>query len=260
MQNFIEGQNNFMNSVFKQIQNMDIKYFIENISNLCMQYKENIVSVNFEFTINIVTFLVSNLLIPFFLKYEIYNLYDMPYDKIDYLNELNSKNVYLGNVIKKYNLVSLSPYPYKALEIINSCNDNEYYCIMNPKYILIDYINNIKYLCNTNNKIKKIITKDDLLNIEDGHYLYCILPNKIVHLFQGHHSVGSCGQPVICAGTISICNNEIEEIDNSSGHYTPPIFMLHNAIKLLKTKELIKNDGIQNVKKGGGGIEVFEFK
>ena len=72
--------------------------------------------------------------------------------------------------------------------------------------------------------------------------LYCILPSKKLCLFSGHHSAGACGQPVISAGYATIKDNEIIDIDNSSGHYTPPLHMLQKGIDVLFEKGLIKTN------------------
>jgi len=64
-------------------------------------------------------------------------------------------------------------------------------------------------------------------------------------LFQGKHSAGSCGQPVICAGMILIEQNKIKNFDNSSGHYSPPINMLAKALDVFQKQGLITNNETQ---------------
>ena len=63
-----------------------------------------------------------------------------------------------------------------------------------------------------------------------------MLPDETLCLFKGNHSTGSCGQPVICAGIITIKNNKIISIDNDSGHYMPPESMLLEMLRILISK------------------------
>ena len=176
--------------------------------------------------------------------------------------DLHSNNVFLGSVIKEHELTSLTPYPEKSFELLNSCNDGEYYCIMYPKYLIIDY-KQVEYYCNSDepDKIKRITKHEDLSEVKDGYYLYCILPDGTLCLFGGHHSAGACGQPVICAGNITISvDKKIIKINNSSGHYSPPFSMLNKAIDLLKTKGIIEESyGKEDEAVLGGEIREFVF-
>jgi len=257
-----EEQDAFIEKTFEKIKNMNIKELNDNLKNLCIEMKNNIVDVEkFDFTSNIRSFLVLSMLTPFLLMLDIYTFDNAPYDKLDMLKELITKRVYFGSIIKKNNLTSLTPYPEKSFELLNSCKDDEMYCLMAPKYLIIDYRHQVEYYCDTNdiNKIKRITTKEDLNNVEDGYYLYCILPNKTLCLFNGHHSGGACGQPVICAGNITINKNEITQIDNSSGHYSPPSYMLKKALEVLQTQGIISSSGTEDKSKGGGDIKVIKF-
>jgi hypothetical protein len=256
-----EEQNAFIEKTFEKIKNMNIQELNANLKILCRELKENIVDVEkFDFTSNIRSFIVLSMLTPFLMEY-VYDFDNAPYDKLDELSAFITNNVYLGTAIKENNLTSLTPYPEKSLELLNSCENNETYCVMMPKYLIMDYRGNQEYYCTSNdtNKIKRITKKEDLLSIDDGYYLYSILPNRTVCLFKGHHSSGSCGQPVICAGHITISQNKIIQIDNSSGHYSPPSDMLIKALELLKRQGLITSDGIQDKLNSGGKIKVFKF-
>ena len=257
-----EEQNAFIEKTFEKIKNMNIQELNNNLKNLCVEMKNNIVDdENFNFTSNIRSFLVLSMLAPFLLMLDIYTFDNAPYDKLDTLNELITKRVYFGSIIKQNNLTSLTLYPEKSLELLNSCKDDEMYCLMAPKYLIIDYRHQVEYYCASNdiNKIKRITTKEDLINVEDGYYLYCILPNKTLCIFNGHHSGGACGQPVICAGNITIKNNNIIQIDNSSGHYSPPSYMLKKALEVLQTQGIITSSGMEDKSKGGGDIKVIKF-
>lgn len=256
-------QDFFINSTFEKIKDKkNIDELLSDMPNLCSEFKQNIVEVDNvrEFTVNIKSYLVTDMLLPFLMKYQMYNYDDAPYSKFDTLNYLHDNNVFLGSVIKQHELTSLTPYPYKSLELLNSCIDDKYYCIMSPRYLIIDY-EQVEYYCDNNdpNKIKRITNSEDLLKVEDGYYLYCILPNETLCLFRGHHSAGACGQPVICAGEITINNKKIQSIDNSSGHYSPPFSMLNTAIGLLKKKGIINSDGEEDPRGGGGKIKRFIF-
>jgi hypothetical protein len=256
-------QDDFINSTFEKIKGKSIEELLSVMPQLCLEFKENIVDAEkYEFTVNIISFLVTSMLLPlpFLISYNIYTYTDAPYSKFDLLWRLHLNNVFLGSEIKQHDLTSLTPYPEKSLEILNSCKDYEYYCIMSPKYLIIDY-KQVKYLCNSNNpnEIKRITNREDLLKVKDGDYLYCILPNETLCLFDGWHSAGACGQPVICAGNIKISNNRIKEIDNSSGHYSPPFSMLITAMNVLKTKGIIESDGKEDEIRLGGEIKKFVF-
>jgi hypothetical protein len=241
-----EEQDLYIENTFEIIKIMNIEELNKNLKKLCVEFNNNIVNAaHFEFTINIRSYLVINMLAPFLYEY-VYSEENAPHDKLNTLDSLTSNGVFLGSEIKENNLISLSPYPEKSLELLNSCKDDEYYCVMNPKYIIADYRlrDYIKYYCDSNdmNKIKRITTNKDLQNVKDGPYHYSILPNKTLCLFQGSHSAGSCGQPVICAGMILIEKNRIKKIENSSGHYSPPYYMLTKALHVLQTQGLITSN------------------
>jgi hypothetical protein len=243
---FIGGgkQDDFINSTFKKIQGKKIEELLLVMPQLCLEFKENIVETEkYDFEVNIRSYLVTSILVPFFMEYEIYTSENYPYIKIDMLWDLHRNNVFLGSVIKQHELTSLTPYPEKSFELLNSCNDDEYYCIMHPNYLIRDY-KKVEYYCNSDdpNKIKRITNSQDLSEVENGNYLYCILPNGTLCLFDGNHSAGACGQPVICAGNITISDKKIQ-IDNLSGHYSPPSFMLNTAMDVLKTKGIIESYG-----------------
>lgn len=254
-------QNAFIDRIFVIIQAMNIEELHTNRKILCNEFNINIIlAEKYEFTNNIRSNIVISLLVPFLFYENIYTFENAPYDKIDELNRLCYENVYLGSIIKQHNLVLLTPYPEKSLELLNSCKDEEKYCIMAPKYLSIDY-KNVEYYCNSNDpaKIQRINNSADLLNIKDGYYLYCILPTEILCLFNGHHSAGACGQPVICSGYITIANKKIIKIDNSSGHYSPPFYMLIKAIEILKRKGIITSEGSEDKSRSSGEIKRFIF-
>jgi len=254
-------QDEFIDSTFEKIKRMNIEELLIAMPQLCLEFKENIVEAEeYQFTFNIRSFLVTSILLPFILKYNIYTYENIPYHKLDKLRGLFHDHVYLGRVIKKNNLTSLTHYPEKALELLQSCEDDEDYCVMDPIYLITDYKKLVEYYCDSDdpNKIKRINDRADLLNVEDGRYLYCILPNETLCLFDGYHSAGACGQPVLCAGNILIHGNKIKEIDNSSGHYAPPPYMLNKALEVLKRKGLT-TDSIQDRTRDYGEIKVFVF-
>jgi len=260
---FIVGgkQDDVIDNIFEHIKGAGIEELLLIMRDLCLEFNENIVETEkYEFTVNIKSLLVTSMLLPFFIKYEIYTFENAPYSKIDMLWNLHRNNVFLGSVIKQHGLTSLTPYPEKSFELLNSCNDDEYYCIMSPKYLIIDY-KQVEYYCNSIDPklIKRITTREELSEVKNGHYLYCILPNETLCLFGGHHSAGACGQPVICAGNITIVDNKITKIDNSSGHYSPPFVMLNKAMDVLKTKGIIESDGIEDETQRGGDVRVFVF-
>jgi hypothetical protein len=242
-------QDSYINSIFTKIKsNHSIEELITQMPQLCIEFKRNIVEQDkYDFTINIRSFTVISILLPFFMKYQLYSFDGAPYDKIDQLHNMARTNVFLGSVLKQHELTSLTPYPEKSLILLNSCSDNDKYCAMDPKYLIIDNNNAVIYLCDNENieQIIRIRNPDDLLSVKDGQYLYSILPDQTLCLFKGHHSAGACGQPVICAGNISVLEHKIKKIDNSSGHYSPPPEMLMRSIELLKTRNLITNNGLE---------------
>ena len=207
---------------------------------LCKEFIERIILGDpCEFTKNICSIVIIQLFLPFFMecsrKYTIIGDISAYIPVLDELKSSYTQNVFLGKDLKQYGFANLTLYPDKAQELLDSCNDEVEYCMMNPLFFIIDY-KQVRYLCNESSLIK--IT-EHTTTIAPGRYLYCIIPDGTLCLFENHHSAGACGQPVICAGYITIENNKIKEIDNNSGHYAPPPYMLERAISLLKTQNLI---------------------
>ena len=254
-------QDAFIQSTFERIKNKkNIDELLQDMPQLCLEFKTNIIeSEKYEFTVNITSHLLTSMLLPFFIRYETYTIDNYPYSKIDILQKLHGDNMFLGSIIKTCDLTSLTPYPKKSLELLTSCVDDLYYCVMSPQYLIIDH-EQVEYYCNDDSKIKRITKKENLSTVENRLYQYCILPDGTLCLFNGHHSAGACGQPVICAGDIKITDYKITQIDNSSGHYSPPSSMLTHAINLLKTMGLIESDGTKNERLSGGEINVFVFQ
>jgi hypothetical protein len=241
-----DQQNRCINSIFERIQTYEnIEVLRNNMKGLCLDYKTNILdNPPYEFDIDIQSFIVTSMLIPYMIQENIYNISNAPYTEFNQLLDLYNKNVYFGKEIKQHHLTSLTPYPSKSLELLNSCKDEEEYCIMDPKYLIIDSQQQVTYLCNSENidEIIRIKGNTDLSKTESGNYLYCILPDKTLCIFKGHHSSGACGQPIICAGNIVISDQKITQIDNSSGHYSPPKSMLLKALEILETNGLVMKD------------------
>lgn len=258
----MEIQNAFMNSTFEKLKTMkNMVELHQNMPQLCKEFNENIIlTEKYEFTPNICSYIVTSLLLPFLIRYEIYPLFEAPYEKFDILNHyILTQNTYSGKELKEYDLTKFTPFPDKSLELLSSCKDDHEYCIMSSKYLIIDSSQHVKYLCNeeSGDKIKRIELKEQLP--DQGYYSYCILPSGLLCLFEGNHSIGSCGQPVICAGNITVLGKEIIQIDNSSGHYSPPSHMLIEAIELLKSKGIITSQERLNKIKSSGEIKVFVF-
>jgi len=245
-----EIQDRYIEDTFKKIKDMKIEFLIENLKDLCVEFNNNIVNAkNFDFTFNIRSYLVINMLRPFILEY-VYSEENTILDKLDMLDRLTSNSVFLGSEIKKHNLLSLSSYQKKSNELLKSCKDDEYYCVMNPKYIILDYRHRdlVNYYCDSDNskEIIRITKNEDLQKVKNGSYLYSTLPNMTLCLFQGQHSAGSCGQPVICAGLILIEEHKIKKIDNSSGHYSPPYYMLTKALDIFQKQGLIISNEVED--------------
>jgi hypothetical protein len=188
-----------------------------------------------------------NLFTTFFKNFKLPN--DFDWKKYDAFN--NSIRIYTekGRVLKKYPFMFLTKFPLKALEILNDCKDDDEYCVMNIGLFFSDY-DFVEYVCDNKDekKFKIINTKDELKTVDDSaQYLYCILPSTELCLFSGHHSAGACGQPVICAGYLTVKNHKITQIDNSSGHYMPPSHMFQKGINILFEKNIIdKNPVVDN--------------
>lgn len=178
-----------------------------------------------------------------FFPREYYRKEGFDFNKFDQFKDSIYIDTELGKTLKEYPFTFLTKFPEKSLQILNSCEDHLEYCFMNITYIFADY-KEVKYVCDSNNEddIKIINTKEDLDNVKNKRYLYNILPSKKLCLFSGHHSSGACGQPVISAGYVTIKDNKIIDIDNSSGHYAPPLRMLQKGIDILFEKGLIETN------------------
>ena len=162
----------------------------------------------------------------------------------------------LGSVLKTYGLTNLTKDPKQSSAVLETCKDEVLYCPMDSSRFICDYVNKVEYLCGKadGDSIYRINDNEDLKKIKiNGRYLYCLLPDETLCLFpKGNHSAGACGQPVICAGFVDIVNNQINGIDNNSGHYRPNKEMLGEAILILTEKGIMKknqsiNDNITKV-------------
>lgn len=259
-----EEQDLYIENTFEIIKIINIEELNNNLKDLCVEFNNKIINAeNFDFTINIRSYLVIKMLQPFLIEY-VYSEENAPHDKLNKLTSLTSNGVFLGSEIKENNLLSLSRYPEKSSELLNSCKDDEYYCVMDPKYVIMDYRYRkyIKYVCDSDdtNEIKRITTNKDLQNVKDGPYHYSILPNRTLCLFKGNHSTGSCGQPVICAGMILIEENKIKKFDNSSGHYSPPYYMLSKVLDVFQTQGLIISNETEDKSNISGNAVICECR
>ena len=162
----------------------------------------------------------------------------------------------LGSVLKTYGLTNLTIDPKQSSALLQTCKDDVFYCPMDSSRFICDYVNKVEYLCGKadGDSIYRINDNEDLKKIKiNGRYLYCLLPDETLCLFpKGNHSAGACGQPVICAGFVDIVKNQINGIDNNSGHYRPNQEMLGKAIDILTEKGIMKknqsiNDNITKV-------------
>ena len=161
-----------------------------------------------------------------------------------------------GSILKEYGLTNLTKDPEQSSALLQTCVNDVSYCPMDSSRFICDYVNNVEYLCGKKDgdSIYRINDNEDLKkNKINGRYLYCLLPNGTLCLFpKGNHSAGACGQPVICAGFVDIVKNQINGIDNNSGHYRPNQEMLGKAILILTEKGIMKenqsiNDNITKV-------------
>ena len=161
-----------------------------------------------------------------------------------------------GSILKEYGLTNLTIDPKQSSDVLETCVNDVSYCPMDSSRFICDYVNNVEYLCGKadGDSIYRINDNEDLKKIKiNGRYLYCLLPNGTLCLFpKGNHSAGACGQPVICAGFVDIVKNQINGIDNNSGHYRPNQEMLGKAIRILTEKSIMKknqsiNDNITKV-------------
>ena len=259
-----------MNSTFEKIRGKTFAEVKQMLRELSFDYNETIVkSKKNYFTVNMCSYIVTYIILQSIEFYQLHTFDDRPNAKIKQLYDLHN-NVYLGRELKQYGLTSLTPFPDKSLELLNSCKDDEYYCSMNPGYFIDDNISysKVDYLCESRNPedIQRVNNSFDLSRIPDGTYLYCLLPTEIFCLFKTKnyersiisHSSGACGQPVICAGNIILYNGKIQQIDNSSGHYKPPIHMLYKAIEILQKKYMIMGHGTEE-NPSNENIKTFNF-
>jgi hypothetical protein len=216
------------------------KYFYA----LCQEFIERIVNkYPCNFTPNISSYVIIQLFLPFVyecsMNIGIEHREIMKYVSIlDSLREQYRTHVFLGKDLKKCGFANLTKFPIKAKYLLDSCLDDVEYCMMTPSYFIVDY-EKVHYVCNDTSLIKMSTSTP----VKPGTYLYCIIPDETLCLFGDHHSAGACGQPVICAGNITIENNKIKQIDNSSGHYSPSLLMLDRAILLLRHQGLIVTPG-----------------
>jgi hypothetical protein len=259
-----ELQDQYIQDLYIELKTYDISTLIKNINRICDDLYDIILIEEFEFENNYLSKLIINLFIP--VLYNIFNKNSQILNKIKDL-ELHTKlEPEYGRLIKEYELTNLTPNPVKSLKTLNSCSDTEKYCVMNPSYLVID-LNEVKYLCNNDNtnniespknKILKIRNRSNFTN---GYFLYTLNPDETLYLFSRttHHSTGSCGQPVICAGEIIIDNNKIIKINNLSGHYKPPHEMLLKAIEILKRKGLIIDEGHEDIRRCNNYIKNYIF-
>lgn len=257
-------QDEFMNSTFEKIRGKTFAEVTQMLPQLCIDYNETIVkSKKNYFTVNICSYIVTYIILE---SIEFHRF--RPNAKIKQLYDLHN-NVYLGRDLKQYGLTSLTSFPVKSLELLNSCKDDEYYCSMNPGYFINDNISyrKVYYLCESGDptEINCVNNLLGLSRVRNGTYLYCLLPRELLCLFEkdfNHskitHSSGACGQPVICAGNIILYNGKIKQIDNSSGHYKPPIHMLFKAIEILKKKYMIMGHGTETTS-SNENIKTFNF-
>ena len=148
-----------------------------------------------------------------------------------------------GKILKQFPFVCLTKSPADAQDMLETCKDDEEYCPMPLRYYFIDR-DSVSYVCGSKdaNELQKINSCRDLQHTIDGKYLYCVVPSGELRLFSGHHSAGACGQPVICAGHVVVFSKKIFSIDNHSGHYRPPVYMLQKAINILYAKGIIPNN------------------
>ena len=224
------------------------------------------------FTNNYVAKLVINLCKPYLKADIILNLNSYFGVKVEYEKITDDLDTFLkdkafipekGSILKKYGLTNLTGKPEKALELLNTCENNELYCPMDIEYYFSDYINKKPYLCDVetavpkhnidnkldNNNIFRINNVEELINFKKKKiYLYSMLPDETLCLFNidgygNHHSAGSCGQPVICAGFITVDNGKIIHFSNDSGHYKPPMEMIIKFRDILLRKGMIENEG-----------------
>ena len=259
-------QDQYIEDLYMELKTFNMHRLINNINAISEDFFDIILTKEFEFENNYLAKLIINLFIPFLCN--IFNKNNQILNKIKDLELYTKLEPEYGYIIKQYELTNLTPNPEKSLKILNRCVDTEKYCVMNPSYLVFDF-NEVKYLCNNtnnnNNNIEspknKILKIRNRSNFTNGNFLYTLNPDEILYLFSKttHHSTGSCGQPVICAGEITINDNKIIKINNLSGHYKPSHEMLLKAIEILKGKGLIIDEGHLNLHKSNNYIKNYVF-
>ena len=256
-----ESQDNFLSDTYSEIRAyniieknpIEIQEFNKKYSNLLLKNIYN-KQDNMAFTNNYLAKLIINMFLPKIIqsirndknavtKFETFQRY------VDFEPEK-------GSILKEYGLTNLTIDPKQSSDVLETCVNDVSYCPMDSSRFICDYVNNVEYLCGKADgvSIYRINDNEDLKKIKiNGRYLYCLLPNGTLCLFpKGNHSAGACGQPVICAGFVDIENNQINGIDNNSGHYRPNQEMLGKAIRILTEKGIMKknqsiNDNITKV-------------
>ena len=231
-------QDAFIEKTWQFISNTNIDILKKSILEYCEDLLNIILNNSFEFINDYRAKIVINMFLVFIPQYiPTFTNWDLQ----EKLQQHCSLTTEFGSVLKQYNLTNLTPCPDNAIKILNSCINYEKYSIMAPHYLIVDY-EKVNYLCTSNEPdIIRISSKNDLntkiTTNEQLHYLYCLLPDNTLCLFQEHHSAGACGQPVICAGSVILLNKIIIQINNSSGHYAPDKDMLQKCIDILHNKK-----------------------
>ena len=73
-----------------------------------------------------------------------------------------------------------------------------------------------------------------------GTLMYVMAPDGTLYgtfdakLHVVHHSSLLAGQPVACAGDMTVVQGELIEVDNASGHYKPPAEALDSVVQQLR--------------------------
>ena len=287
-------QDDFFVSIYDLFLGKDSKKFIDKTQidatreEVFHYFFKYVYSKEHVFTNNYVAKLVINLCKPYLKAYIIFkevkliSRIEARFDEIiDNLNKFVEDKAFIpekGSILKKYGLTNLTAKPEKALELLNTCKDDELYCPMDIEYYFSDYISNKPHLCDVetanpehdidddefyNNNIFRINNAEELSNFKTNKvYLYSMLPDETLCLFKeekysNHHSAGSCGQPVICAGFITVENGKIKTFNNDSGHYKPPIKMIIKFRDILLRKGMIENEGNIGVIPPSGTIPFF---
>jgi hypothetical protein len=150
------------------------------------------------------------------------------------MKDMNLSNVFLGKDIKEYNFFR---FIYNSSDARNSSlKPEEKYCVMYPHYLFSDEV--IQYNMKDGFiSVKKIDELPSHSEIDDiGEYIYVILPDGELILSSQHmsrninHSYLANGQPVICAGELTIKDKKIIRMNNKSGHYSPSFEMLKTGL------------------------------